>query len=100
MAPDKKKDLPFPTETEEDEDSTSVSAPPKFDAEDEPTHVDFKPEPEAPALGDDEDEPTHVLDWERATRKSIEKFATEEPASPATGGARRAQQPIEEDPPK
>ena len=29
----------------------------------------------APSFGDDEDEPTRVLDWDRATRKSIEREA-------------------------
>ncbi|HUJ26826.1 MAG TPA: hypothetical protein VLW85_12455 [Myxococcales bacterium] len=41
---------------------------------------------------DDEDEPAQVLDWDRAMKKSLER---EEPALPATGGARRAQHPTD-----
>ena len=67
-----------------------------FDEEDEQTSVKIDLNPDAPAaapspapsLDDDEDEPTKVLDWDRAMKKSLER---EEPASPATGGAQRAE---------
>jgi hypothetical protein len=82
--------------------------PPKLSDEDEkddePTKVldwdramrkSIEPAEKPEEEDDDDDEPTKVLDWDRAMRKSLE-----EPATPAIGGARRAEHPTKDDKPK
>ena len=68
--PDKKNDLPFDLD---DDESTKVSPPPKFGDDDDDDATSVSPPPSMPkGLGDDDDEATEVVDWDRATRKSIE----------------------------
>src|SRR5438105_14018870 len=69
-----------PFDDDDDEPTRMKAAPSRADDEDEPTSI--KMDLNAPAAkktasldDEDEEESTKVLDWERATRKSIEKAA-------------------------